>query len=63
MFKVILLVLAVLFSIYGMAELMGIVPKLSTYSDVIALLLASLFMVVRSLIVNGNPEPMAIRNK
>lgn len=63
MFKVILLVLAVLLYCYGMAELMGIVPKLSAYSDAIALLLASLFMGIRSLIVNDEPKPMAVRNK
>lgn len=63
MFKVVLLVVAALLYSYGMAELLGFVPRLSAYSDAIALLLASLFMGVRSLIVDDSPKPMAVRNK
>lgn len=63
MFKVILLVLAISFCMYGMADIMGIITHVSAYSDAIALLLATLCYGLRSMLVSTSVKPMATRNK
>ena len=62
MFKVILLVLGITFFMYGMADMLGIIKHVSTYSDAMALLLCALCLMVRSLLVKDEAKPMAKRN-